>query len=94
MGCLIGRFAVERADTLDHRYAADSLYGDALQGSPATMNEKIRALRARLLAHQRELIMAAANAGAIPSDNTLRKIADIEVTIGAIEAMLEEERAA
>lgn len=56
------------------------------------MTEKLEALRARLLAAQRELITAAAAAGTIPHDNALRRIADIEVTIGAIEAMLDEQR--
>lgn len=56
------------------------------------MTEKLEALRARLLAAQRELITAAANAGTIPSDNALRKIADLEVTIGAIEAMIDDQR--
>ncbi|MBS7543366.1 hypothetical protein [Ancylobacter oerskovii] len=56
------------------------------------MIEKLTALRTRLLAAQRELIKAAAEAGTLPSDNALRKIADIEVTIGAIEAMMEDLR--
>lgn len=54
------------------------------------MQEKLEALRARLLAAQRELIKAAAEAGTIPSDNMLRKVADMEVTIGAIETMMDE----
>ncbi len=56
------------------------------------MSDKLEVLRNRLLAAQRELIKAAAEAGTLPSDNALRKIADIEVTIGAIEAMLDEQR--
>ncbi|GAB4070350.1 hypothetical protein KHC28_20070 [Ancylobacter sonchi] len=56
------------------------------------MSNKLEVLRNRLLAAQRELIKAAAEAGTLPSDNALRKIADIEVTIGAIEAMLDEQR--
>ncbi|MDF2809884.1 MAG: hypothetical protein K0S56_915 [Microvirga sp.] len=56
------------------------------------MTEKLDALRARLLAAQRELIKAAAEAGTAPSDNALRKIADLEVTIGAVETMIDEER--
>lgn len=56
------------------------------------MTEKLQALRVRLLAAQRELIKAAAEAGTIPSDNTVRKIADLEVTIGAVETMIDEER--
>jgi len=57
------------------------------------MLDKLKALRARLVQAQRELITAAANSGALPSDNALRKIADIEVAIGAIEAMIEEQSA-
>ena len=56
------------------------------------MKAKLEALRARLLAAQRRLIQVAAEAGTIPSDNTMRKIADMEVTLGAIEAMTDEER--
>jgi hypothetical protein len=56
------------------------------------MTEKLEALRACLMSAQRELIKAAAEAGTIPSDNALRKIADLEVTIGAVETMIEEER--
>ncbi|GLK82994.1 MULTISPECIES: hypothetical protein [Ancylobacter] len=54
------------------------------------MIEKLIALRTRLLTAQRDLIRVAAEAGTHPSDNALRKIADIEVTIGAIEAMMED----
>ncbi|ADH91579.1 conserved hypothetical protein [Ancylobacter novellus DSM 506] len=56
------------------------------------MTEKLEALRARLVLAQRELIKAAAEAGTVPSDNALRKIADLEVTIGAVETMIDEER--
>jgi len=41
-------------------------------------------------AAQAELLNAAAKAGAMPSDNALRKIADLEVAIGALEHLLEE----
>ncbi|MDF2620526.1 MAG: hypothetical protein K0S00_3185 [Xanthobacteraceae bacterium] len=54
------------------------------------MTEKLEALRDRLMSAQRELIKAAAEAGTIPSDNALRKIADLEVTIGAVETMIDE----
>lgn len=57
------------------------------------MKEKLEALRSRLLSAQRELIKAAAEAGTIPSDNMLRKIADMEVAVGAIETMLDEQHA-
>ncbi|TCK28549.1 hypothetical protein EV667_2556 [Ancylobacter aquaticus] len=56
------------------------------------MTEKLEALRSRLLAAQRELIVAAAEAGAVPPDNALRKIADMEVALAAIEAMIDEAR--
>nr|WP_246702657.1 hypothetical protein [Starkeya sp. ORNL1] len=50
--------------------------------------KKLAALRDRLLQAQRELIVSAADVGIIPSDNVLRKIADLEVTIGAVETSL------
>ena len=53
------------------------------------MKQKLDALRARLVQAQRSLILAAAETDAIPSDNALRKIADLEVAIGAVETMLE-----
>ena len=56
------------------------------------MTEQLEALRARLLSAQRELIKAVAATGTLPSDNTLRKIADMEVAVGAIEAMLDEQK--
>ena len=56
------------------------------------MKEKLTSLRERLLNAQRELIISAANSGTNPSDNALRKIADLEVAIGAVEAMIETTR--
>lgn len=56
------------------------------------MSEKLEALRARLLVSQRAQIVAAAEAGAVPTDNALRKIADIEVALAAIETLLDEAR--
>lgn len=53
------------------------------------MKTKLTALRERLLDAQRQIIHAAAEAGTVPSDNALRKIADLEVAIGAVEAMIE-----
>lgn len=53
------------------------------------MKQKLEALRARLVQAQRSLILAAAETDAIPSDNALRKIADLEVAIGAVESVLE-----
>lgn len=40
---------------------------------------------------QREIIVAAAKAGALPSDGALRKIAALEIAIGAAEHELEEQ---
>lgn len=57
------------------------------------MKTKLEILRDRLAQAQRELILAAAEAGTVPSDNTLRKIAHLEVAIGAVEHMLETESA-
>ncbi|MDF2687404.1 MAG: hypothetical protein K0Q80_369 [Microvirga sp.] len=59
---------------------------------PIPMTEKLNTLRARLLAAQRVLILAAADADTVPSDNALRKIADLEVTIGAVETMIDDQR--
>lgn len=56
------------------------------------MTDKLQALRSRLLAAQRALIVAAAEAGAVPPENMLRKIADMEVTVAAIETMIDEAR--
>jgi hypothetical protein len=56
------------------------------------MDTKLKALRDRLLSAQRELINAAADSGAMPSDNMLRKIADIEVAIGAVETIIEDQK--
>lgn len=56
------------------------------------MLDKLTTLRARLLRAQRDLIVSVADAGTIPSDNALRKIADLEVAIGAVESMLEADK--
>lgn len=49
-----------------------------------------KALLDRLQAAQRELLDAAARGGGLPSDNALRKIADLEVAIGAVENLIGE----
>lgn len=54
------------------------------------MNDHI-ALLERMKAAQAALLNAAAKAGALPSDNALRKIADLEVAIGALEHLLEQQ---
>ncbi|WP_371345963.1 hypothetical protein [Ancylobacter sp. IITR112] len=52
---------------------------------------KLKTLRNRLLAEQRELITRAADIDALPSDKTLQKIATLEVAIGAVESLMDEE---
>jgi hypothetical protein len=59
------------------------------QMSPKTKSQ-LNTLHERLIAAQRTLILQAAEADVLPSDNALRKIADIELTIGALEALVEE----
>ena len=54
------------------------------------MNEH-KALLERMKTAQAELLNAAAKAGALPSDNALRKIADLEVAIGALEHLIEQQ---
>ena len=51
------------------------------------MTNKLTALRNRLIAAQRELITLTAATDAFPSDNALRKIANLEVAIAALETM-------
>lgn len=53
--------------------------------------DKLRALRARLQKQQRDLILIAAESTALPADGVIRKIADLESVITAIDAFLEEE---
>lgn len=54
------------------------------------MQKKLRALHARLQKAQRDLLIRSAETHALPPDGVLRKIADLECAIGAIELMLEE----
>ena len=49
-----------------------------------------KALLDRMKAAQIELLAAAAKAQQLPSDGALRKIADLEVAIGALEHLLED----
>ncbi|MDR4306429.1 hypothetical protein IHQ68_07340 [Chelatococcus sambhunathii] len=44
----------------------------------------------RMKAAQAELLAAAARSKTLPSDGALRKIADLEVAIGALEHLIEE----
>ncbi|TCK28083.1 hypothetical protein EV667_2079 [Ancylobacter aquaticus] len=55
------------------------------------MTLKLKTLRNRLLTEQRDLISIAAEINALPSDKTIQKIASLEVAIGAVESMLDEE---
>ncbi|WP_020185147.1 hypothetical protein [Methylopila sp. 73B] len=50
-----------------------------------------QALLDRMKTAQRELLTAAAKANTLPSDGALRKIADLEVAIGAVEHLLDED---
>jgi len=54
------------------------------------MNDHI-ALLERMKAAQADLLNAAAKSGSLPSDNTLRKIADLEVAIGALEHFIDDQ---
>ncbi|GLK71381.1 hypothetical protein KHC23_11405 [Ancylobacter dichloromethanicus] len=57
------------------------------------MTTKLKALRSRLLAVQRELISLAADIDSLPSDKTIQKIANLEVAIGAVESMIDDAEA-
>lgn len=57
-----------------------------------TLEQKLIALRKRLVDSQRGLILQAAEAESLPSFNALRQIADLENTIVATDTMIEEER--
>jgi hypothetical protein len=54
------------------------------------MNENVTRLLGRLKTAQRDLILVASKTDALPPDSLIRKISELEVTIGAIEHMLEE----
>lgn len=43
----------------------------------------------RLKEAQRQILVAAASSKALPSDGTLRKVADLEQAIAAVEALLD-----
>lgn len=57
-----------------------------------TVEQKLIALRRRLIDAQRGLILQAANADSLPSSNALRQISDLESAIVATDTMIEEER--
>ncbi|WP_165937954.1 hypothetical protein [Methylobacterium segetis] len=54
--------------------------------------QKLEALLDRLKAHQRELILEAAERDMLPPDGMLRRIAELENVIAAVEAVADEER--
>ena len=54
--------------------------------------QKFEALLDRLTARQHELIREAAGRPMVPPDGLLRKIAEIENVIAAVEAVMDEER--
>ena len=55
------------------------------------MKKDLQSLLDKLEDAQREMILQVARQGVLPSDNALRKIADLEVTIGAVAALLGDE---
>ena len=54
--------------------------------------DKLDALLDRLKDRQRDLIMEAAQYDTMPADSTLRRIAELENAIAAVEAVANEER--
>ena len=56
------------------------------------MPNKLIALLERLKAHQRTLILAAAEVDALLAASVIRQIAELENVIAAVEAVAEEER--
>jgi hypothetical protein len=55
------------------------------------MSENVKRLLGKLKTAQRELILVAARTDALPPDSLVRKVSELEVMIGAIEHMLEED---
>ena len=56
------------------------------------MRDKLVALAKRLKDEQRQLIYAAAAAATLPSQNTIQRVAQLELNIAAIENTLAEEK--
>ncbi|MER2267221.1 hypothetical protein [Methylobacterium oxalidis] len=54
--------------------------------------QKLDALLGRLKAHQRQLILEAAERDMLPPGSMLRRIAELENVIAAVEAVADEER--
>ncbi|HSI41471.1 MAG TPA: hypothetical protein VLA00_13085 [Xanthobacteraceae bacterium] len=57
------------------------------------MLAELEALRDRLKTAQTELLMHAAKSNLMPSDGMLRKIADLEMSLVAVETLLDEQKA-
>ncbi|MGH6755336.1 MAG: hypothetical protein ACREDP_24540 [Bradyrhizobium sp.] len=57
------------------------------------MNDKLIALRERLVDAQHKLLAQAAEGGMLPSDSALRRISDLEGAIAATEVMIQEQEA-
>lgn len=55
------------------------------------MKDNVQRLLDRLKAAQRDLILKAAHTDALPPESLVRKISDLEVMIGAVEHLLEED---
>ena len=57
----------------------------------ATIVEDLQALLKRLKDNQRRLLIQSAQSAMMPPEGTIRKIADLENAIGAVELFIEEE---
>ena len=74
------------------RWLADGCRGLYSRGMKDIDLPKLSALRSRLIEAQTDLLLRAAEAPGLPSSNELRKIADVESAIGAVEALLESKK--
>ncbi len=54
--------------------------------------QELLSLLERLKSAQRDLVLSAAKLSMLPSDGMLRKISDLENTIAAVEALVQEAR--
>jgi hypothetical protein len=63
-----------------------------MDDEPVNPADDLQMLLSRLKASQRNLLLGVARQGIMPSDGTLRKVGDLENTIAAVEALIEEER--
>jgi len=55
--------------------------------------KEYEALLQRMEEEQVKILQSAAKAGVLPTDNMLAKIADLELAIGAVEALLDSDAA-